>query len=117
MSVGPLRRLTGAVGLVALVPTAWLLATNAITLTDAALRAGVTLVVVVAAGRLVGWVVGGLAGSFEREGDEAVPAGDAVHGASGAGEAAASADGGSAQAAASAEGGSAQAAGRQRDVA
>lgn len=83
MSVGPLRRLTGAVGLIALLPTAWLLATNAITLTDAAVRMIVTLVVVVAVGRLIGMVVGGLAGSFERdeeaaaEAQEGVPAGEA----------------------------------------
>lgn len=67
MSPGPLRRLSGAVGLVALVPTAWLLANGAITLVDAAIRAIATLLVVVAVGRVIGWVVGGLAGSFERE--------------------------------------------------
>lgn len=89
MSVGPLRRLTGAVGLVALVPTAWLLATNAITLTDAAMRATATLIAVVAVGRVIGWVVGGLAGSFERdEHDGGAPAGESPTTAESAGQSA-----------------------------
>lgn len=52
MSVGPLRRIVGIVGLVALVPVAFHLATGTIDPEAAALRA-VAIAVVVAA---VGWV-------------------------------------------------------------
>lgn len=61
MDVGPLRRLVGALGLFALIPTAWLLATGAIDMPTAALRAVATLVAVMALGRLLGVVVGALA--------------------------------------------------------
>ena len=54
MQIGPLRRLTGFVGLVALVPTAVLLIAGDITAVDAAVRALVTTVGVVLIGRVTG---------------------------------------------------------------
>lgn len=68
MDVGPLRRLIGALGLVCLVPIAWLLATGAITLLDAAFRALITLVAVLVVGRVLGWFVEGLAVSVRDQG-------------------------------------------------
>lgn len=62
-------------GLCALAPIAWMLATGGITLVDAALRATITLVVVVVVGRGAGVVVAGLAQYMERE---AEPVGDAA---------------------------------------
>lgn len=55
MKAGPLRQLAGGVGLLALVPTATMLATGRITPTDAALRAGVTLVGVLLVARIAAW--------------------------------------------------------------
>lgn len=52
MSRGPLRRATAGVGLVALLPTALLLATGALAPADAAIRAVVTVVVLLLLGRL-----------------------------------------------------------------
>lgn len=66
MSPGPLRRLTGAVGLVALAPTAVMLVVGSVSLADAALRAGATLAVVTVGGRLTGWWLSSMASQFER---------------------------------------------------
>ena len=54
MQTGPLRRLVGAVGLIALVPTALLLIGGDITAVDAAVRALVTMLGVVVIGRATG---------------------------------------------------------------
>lgn len=67
MSPGPLRRLTGAIGLLALAPTAVMLTTDAITVADAALRAGVTLVGVILLGRVTGWWLSSMARGLERD--------------------------------------------------
>lgn len=69
MSAGPLRRLVGTLGLLALVPTALLLLRGSVTVTDAAVRGGATLVAVVVLGRVAGWMLSFLAGEFERAGD------------------------------------------------
>lgn len=61
MSPGPLRRLSGALGLAMLAPIAWLLASGGLTLTEAAFRATVVLVAVLVSGRVVRWFVEGLA--------------------------------------------------------
>lgn len=65
MSVGPLRRLAGALGLLALAPTAAMLIVSFITPGEAARRAIVTVAVVLVLARLTGWWLGLLAGSFE----------------------------------------------------
>ena len=66
MKPGPLRQLTGAVGLVALVPTAVLLAQGAHTPWQAAVRALMTLVGVTVIGRIAAWWLTATAGAFER---------------------------------------------------
>ncbi|QBI21254.1 hypothetical protein ER308_17875 [Egibacter rhizosphaerae] len=68
MDVGPLRRMIGALGLIGLAPTAWLLITGGISPPTAAIRGLATLVAVVLVGRLVGAVVRGLAGRVEANG-------------------------------------------------
>lgn len=50
MNIGPLRRITATVGLLALLPIAWLLANGALTPEEAAIRAIVVAVVVVVVG-------------------------------------------------------------------
>lgn len=66
MSVGPLRRSVGAVGLVALVPLAAMLATGALAPVDAARRAVVTLIVLLLLGRVAGRGLRHLATAVER---------------------------------------------------
>jgi hypothetical protein len=66
MKTGPLRRVFGTLGLVALAPTALMLARGLLTPTDAAVRAAATLAAVVVLSRLAGWWVGSMAGAFER---------------------------------------------------
>lgn len=61
MSVGPLRRSVGALGLVALVPLAAMVVTGTLAPVDAARRAAVTLVVLLLLGRLAGRAVSHLA--------------------------------------------------------
>lgn len=57
MSAGPLRRLLGGLGLAALAPVAWRLADGSLDPMDAAVRAVITLLVVVVVGRLLtGWL-------------------------------------------------------------
>jgi hypothetical protein len=53
-------------GLVALVPTAWLLLHGDLTLTDAGKRAGITLIAVRVVLRLTTWGIGHVAASLER---------------------------------------------------
>jgi hypothetical protein len=62
----PLRRIIGLLGLVALVPTAWLLWKGDITLTDAGKRAFITLVAVRVVLRLTVWGIGHVVGFLER---------------------------------------------------
>ncbi len=69
MNIGPLRRLFGFLGLLALAPTALMLALDQITPTDAAVRAVATLVVVVLLGRGAGMWVGLMARGYERKVD------------------------------------------------
>lgn len=71
MSPGPLRRLAGALGLAAMLPTAAMLAMGSITLADAALRGIVTLVGVTVIGRAAGWWLSSMAARFERRGQAA----------------------------------------------
>lgn len=52
MTAGPLRRITSAIGLIALVPVALLLITGQLTPEAAVLRAGMVLIAVVALGRV-----------------------------------------------------------------
>lgn len=71
MSPGPLRRTFGALGLVALAAPAWMLARGVIEPRDAAIRAAVTLLVVIVLSRLAGWWLTSLAESFEKDAEEA----------------------------------------------
>jgi hypothetical protein len=65
MTVGPLRRLVGTLGLLALVPTAMMLALGRITPLDAALRATATLLAAMVIGRVAGWWVVQMARGYE----------------------------------------------------
>ncbi len=67
MTAGPLNRVTGALGMLALLPTALLSATGNLTAGDTATRAGVTLVAVIAVRKVVGWYISVTASSFERQ--------------------------------------------------
>jgi hypothetical protein len=62
----PLRRIIGLLGMLALVPTAWLLVHGDLTLTDAGKRAAITLLAVQVVLRLTTWGIGHLAGFLER---------------------------------------------------
>lgn len=66
MSIGPLRRSIGALGLVVLIPLAWMVAAETITPVDAATRAAIVLVGVTALGRLASLAVTALASSLEQ---------------------------------------------------
>lgn len=66
MSPGPIRRAAGAVGLVALVPTAVMLMTDSITPSVAAVRAAITLVFAVGLARLAAWWLESIAQSHQR---------------------------------------------------
>ena len=66
MTAGPLNRLTGVLGLLALVPTAIMSAMGHVTATDTAIRAGVTLALVIAVRKLVAFYLAVTASSFER---------------------------------------------------
>lgn len=71
MSPGPLRRLLGGLGLLALAPVAIRLVEGSISPMDAAMRAMATLVVVVVVGRLFGVWLRQVAYTFERQGQRA----------------------------------------------
>lgn len=66
MSVGPLNRLTGTVGLVALAPTALLSATGSLTAGDTAERAAVTFVAVIVVRRVARWYLSAAVVGLER---------------------------------------------------
>ncbi|MEX1163762.1 MAG: hypothetical protein WEB03_09285 [Nitriliruptor sp.] len=76
MTIGPLRRTIGVVGLIALAPLAWLLATGAVSPVDAATRAVLTVVALTLIGRIAGMGVDRMAASLERS---VVPAGPVTH--------------------------------------
>jgi hypothetical protein len=65
MSPGPLRRLVGMLGLLALAPTAAMLFLGRVTPAAAALRAVATLLAVMVVGRLAGWWVDQMARGYE----------------------------------------------------
>jgi hypothetical protein len=67
MSAGPVQRFMGAVGLVALAPTAAMLGVGAITAADAAVRAVATVVGIVVLSRLADLWFRTVAGSLERK--------------------------------------------------
>ncbi|MFP4634923.1 MAG: hypothetical protein ACLFRD_03600 [Nitriliruptoraceae bacterium] len=70
MSIGPLRRLTAGVGLLALAPIAGMLITDALTPEAAALRATVVLVAVVTIGNGARVVLTRLLQRVERRGGD-----------------------------------------------
>lgn len=70
MSAGPLRRTMAVLGLVALAPVAWLLATGALTPEAAALKAGAVLVAVLVLGNLARLVLTGVLHTVEGPDDE-----------------------------------------------
>lgn len=65
MSVGPLRRLVGALGLVALVPLLAMVSLGTLSPVDAAIRAVVMVVVLHVLGRVAGWGMRMLAAQVE----------------------------------------------------
>lgn len=65
MSIGPLRRFVGVVGLVALVPMLLMVALGELSLVDAATRSGVMIAVLLVLGRFVSWGMGALASEVE----------------------------------------------------
>jgi uncharacterized membrane protein YraQ (UPF0718 family) len=71
MSIGPLRRFVGMLGLLALAPTAVMLGLGRITPATAALRAVATLLVAVIIGRVAGWWVAEMARGYEFDAGEA----------------------------------------------
>lgn len=66
MKTGPLRRAAGTAGLLALLPVGVMLLTGALTVGDAALRAGAIFVAVTGVGRVAGWWMAGLLRDFEK---------------------------------------------------
>jgi hypothetical protein len=66
MNVGPLRRITAAIGLIALVPITWLLIIGALTPEEAAIKAVIVVVVVVALGNVMRAVLTRLLHRVER---------------------------------------------------
>jgi hypothetical protein len=75
MNVGPLRRTTGIVGLIAMLPILFQLAVGAITPEDAALRSVVVAAVVVLLGRAARAVLTGLLKRVERRAEDRVAPG------------------------------------------
>jgi hypothetical protein len=65
MRPGPIRRLLGALGLLALTPIGWRLLDGSLAPVDAAVRAVVTLVLVAAVGRIVGMWVSQIAHGYD----------------------------------------------------
>lgn len=66
MSRGPLNRVIGTLGLLALVPTAIMSATGHLTAADTAVRAGVTLALAIVVRKVTAWYLHATAASFER---------------------------------------------------
>jgi hypothetical protein len=74
MRPGPIRRLLGILGLLGLSPVGWRLLDGSLTPVDAAVRAVVTLVVVLVVGRILGmWVAQVAHGYDPRAGRPASP--------------------------------------------
>jgi hypothetical protein len=71
MNPGPLRRMVGLLGLLALIPIAVLILTGALDLVTAAQRALVVLLVVVIFGRLTGMFLRSVAARIELQDDAA----------------------------------------------
>lgn len=65
MSIGPLRRSVGAIGLVALVPVALMVVVGSVTAVDAAFRATATIVGVVVLGWVANWGIDRVASELE----------------------------------------------------
>lgn len=74
MSPGPLRRLLGAVGLLALAPIALRLVDGSMSAVDAAMRAVATLIAVVLIGRLFSTWLGQVAHTYDQQGRGDEPA-------------------------------------------
>lgn len=74
MSIGPLRRSVGALGLLALVPIAAMLLLGSLSPVDAALRAVVVGLAVLVVGRVTGWGIDWLAATLEHRPDPDGPA-------------------------------------------
>lgn len=80
MRIGPLRRIAGTAGLMALVPVGVMLVAGSLTIADAALRGGAIFVAVTTVGRVANWWMATLARGFEDaadtdgEPDDAAPA-------------------------------------------
>jgi len=72
MNIGPLRRITAVVGLLALVPITWQLATGALTPEVAAIRAIIVAVVVVVMGNTFRAILIHMLHRVERRSDERV---------------------------------------------
>ena len=70
MNPGPLRRMVGLLGLIALAPIAVLLLTGGLDLVTAAQRALVVLLVVVVIGRLTGSFLQSIAARLEGQDDQ-----------------------------------------------
>ncbi len=76
MSIGPLRRMVGAVGLIGLVPLLGMLVVGLLSPQDAAFRALVMVGGLLVLGRFVSWGVGVLAAQVEAS-DREMAAADA----------------------------------------
>lgn len=74
MASGPLRQMMGVLGLLALTPTMALVATRQLAPYDAALRAAVTLAVIVVLGRLVAVGMGYVARMVEERAEPSLAA-------------------------------------------
>lgn len=71
MSAGPLRTFVASIGLIALVPIAWMVVHGDLAPVDAGIRAAVVLGAVLVVGRIVDMVLSALAASLERRAVEA----------------------------------------------
>ncbi len=70
MTVGPLRRIVAALGLLALVPITWQLATGGLDAEQAALRAVIVVAVVFLLGKVLRLIVTRLLHRVERRGSD-----------------------------------------------
>lgn len=70
MSAGPLRRTTGTIGLLGLLPIAAMLVIGSLTPEEAAVRASAVFLAVLLIGNVTRWVLVMLAGRFERGVDD-----------------------------------------------
>ena len=79
MSPGPLRRITAAIGLLALAPIATMMLTSALTPQEAAARAVLVVVVVLLVGNLVRVIITQLLHRVERDLPEVTDTGEGQH--------------------------------------